>query len=296
MKYYLIILLSLVLSFRALSSPGSGPDNQSGEYQNLSDEKKQDHTQSNIHQVAKLYESREDKDLLVEFEQALITSEDQATGSGQNPMDGKIKGTLTNDRSFGIDQCRKYYYDIGECRRNHYISLNAGVLNFPYIGNIQTVNGAGGFGFGTSLTSQLKLELSFFYSFQQAEINQLIATYVDDIDQYSFNAVGAYQWNRSGSIHPITGVAATLTRRQYNLDENSSNAFDLGLVGGVDVDFSKNLSFGVEYRYMINIDYEREVGNSKASRYLQKIATGNDVKHLESFDYQVVFINTKIRF
>ncbi len=240
-------------------------------------------------------ESSENEELVREFEEALIKNEsatvafhrtDANTSSVGNA--GHSAGNTISSDNFSVDK--------DENPGNYYFSLGGGIINFPDVGNIQMFNGAGGIGLGISLTSRLKLEAGFIYSFQQIEINQLVNTVSDDIDQYSFNAKGVYHWDVSWPVTPITGVMAGLTSRQYNDDEGSSNAFDVGLVFGIDKPVSPGLSFGLEYRYMINVDYKREFENSNYGMMLQNLATSAEVNPLETFDYQVVFLNTKFNF
>ena len=230
------------------------------------------------------------EELVAEFKNALLDPDDTTLALNQT----KTKAGTTNvNKTVGSSELTK----IDKGLKNSYFSINGGVINFPYVGNIQTLNGAGGFGLGTSLSPQLKIEASFIYSFQQTEINNFYEIFFDDVDQYSFNATGAYHWNVPWLLKPITGVTASLTRRQYNHDENNSDAFDVGLVLGVDRPVNSGLSLGLEYRYMVNVDYEREFKSSEYNMGLQSWATGgSEVRDLETFNYQVVFFNAKLKF
>lgn len=236
----------------------------------------------------------ENEELVAEFENALLDPNDKTLAFNQTKTASKtanVGNTISSDELAKIEK-------IDEGIRNSYLSFNGGVLNFPSVGNVQTLNGAGGFSLGTSLSPQFKIEAGFIYSFHQTEINQYYyETLFEDIDQYSFNATGVYHWNVPWPVQPITGVTAGWTRRQYNYDENSSNAFDVGLVLGFDKPINSGFSLGLEYRYMINISYEREFESSDYNMEFQRLAMDStEIRDLESFNYQVVFLNAKLRF
>ena len=232
------------------------------------------------------------KNELVEDEDALLNPDDTTLAFNQTQTSTmNTSKTTTSNTSNAFDEI-----NVDEGPKNYYLSLGAGILNFPDVGNIRTFNGAGGVGLGASLTPRLKIEASFIYSFQQIEISQFVDTLFDDVDQYSFNATGVYHWDVSWPVTPITGVTASLTRRQYNEDEVYSDAFDMGLVLGVEKPVNPRFSFGLEYRYMVNVDYERDFGISDYNMDLQSLGTSSEVRNLESFNYQVVFLNTRFKF
>ena len=235
--------------------------------------------------------SSENRELINEFENTLINSDDRFLAFNQTQTE--ITGV---NKAVGSNNYRGN--NFSEKPKDFYFSFKGGVLNFPYVENIQTFSGAGGFGLGTSfLNSNVDAEISFIYSFQKAEIDRFVEIFFDDIDQYSFSATGIYHWDVSWPLIPIIGATASLTRRQYNYDENHSDAFDVGLVFGMDKPVDSELSFGLEYRYMVNVDYERNVKNSSYyNMRLQSWATKSEVNELESFDYQVVFLNAKMKF
>lgn len=181
----------------------------------------------------------------------------------------------------------------------YYVSFMGGMLNYPQVNNIDSVNGAGGVSVGMALPYNFWVEGSFLYSFQETDIKRLTGSSTEDVDHFGLSVVGNYhfdfnfipQW-----LTPRAGVAMTYTGRRYNGGDNSSNAFDMGLVAGADVTVASSVSLGLEYRYMTNVDYEKKEGATTQDVVQQQLATGNQVKNLETFDYQLLMLNTKVSF
>ena len=218
------------------------------------------------------------------------------SGSDSDSNINSDRGDTTTIRTGNLDDLDT----IDPVESDYYLKIAGGVINFPHVKNISKFNGAGGFGLGTSLTPGLKIEANFIYSFKQNEVDEWFIHYKDDVDQYSFSATGAYHWESlNWPLTPIAGVTTSLTHRRFNYDENTSNAFDVGFVLGVDRKINSKLSFGLEYRYMINVDHEREYEyKDRVNSFSRNFIPVSDpnVKALETFDYQFVLLNVKMNF
>lgn len=177
-----------------------------------------------------------------------------------------------------------------------YLGLSGGALNYPDVENINTLSGAAGVALGLSLADRFWLEGGLVYSFQEAEIRSLVGTTVDDVDHIGVNLGLTYQFLATQIIKPYAGVTVAYTNRQYNGGDNGSNAFDAGIKLGADFSVTKRVSLGLDYRYMFNVDYERDSAPSRLEVAQQQAATGTRVSNLESFDYQLILLNTKISF
>ena len=244
-----------------------------------------------------------------EFENALVDEGDDSQYFAVNATtQDQNKSNNSKNSSSGTHNSTTVYTDdlddldnIDQRESSYYLKIAGGFINFPSIENVSKFNGAGGFGLGASLTSNLKIEANFIYSFKQTEHEQWFTYYKDDIDQYSFSATGAYYWE---SLHwpliPIVGVTTSLTHRRFNYDENTSNAFDLGFILGFDKKVNPRLSLGLEYRYMANIDYERDYEYKPKANFFRNqglnLNSDPNVKSFESFDYQFVLLNVKLKF
>jgi hypothetical protein len=183
-------------------------------------------------------------------------------------------------------------------QNNFYLSLQGGALNYPRFANLPTINGAAGLALGAHVWENFSLEAGFLYSFQQQEINQVVQSFREDIDQYMVSGQFKYNWRPKSvswlSLSP--GVVATYNRKVYEAGENSSDAFDAGVSAGADIRLSQNWSIGLEYRFMWNLDYQRERGANNTAVALQQLATGNPSVNLEEAEYQVLLAQLKFGF
>jgi opacity protein-like surface antigen len=177
-----------------------------------------------------------------------------------------------------------------------YFGIMGGALNYPQVSNLDTLNQAVGASIGLALPVNFWLEASFLYSQQDVQINNFISKKTEQVEHIAAAGSAVYRWKLAQWINPFAGLALAYTRRQTNGDAGTSNAVDGGLVLGTDFPVFKYVSLGLEYRYMTNIDYDRTNKPKSGDVALQQLATGTQVKNLESMDYQLVFINTKLTF
>lgn len=190
----------------------------------------------------------------------------------------------------------------------YYLGVLAGAVNYPTVANVSAASPAAGVVLGVNLppfldfiglgTTNLWVETGFLYSFQQTEIDRATSVTNEDVDQMGLYGNLNYHWKFSDTqwIIPTSGVVFSYSHRRYNAGENSSNAFDVGAQVGADFALTKTFLLGVEYRYMHNLDYEKQMGAANTDVALQTLATGLKVHNLESFDYQMVLLNAKFTF
>ena len=169
---------------------------------------------------------------------------------------------------------------------DYYVSLVGGGVNYPLVNGLPNMNGAGGLALGMGVGSDFWLEGSFLYSFQQVETSSFTGAATNDIDHLSFGVGAKYGFTLSKNwITPVAGVLFSYTRRQYDGGDNNSNALDGGLVGGLELALNKAVKLGLEGRYMMNLDYDKE-----------SAVSNSDIDNLEDFDYAVYLMTAKMIF
>jgi hypothetical protein len=176
------------------------------------------------------------------------------------------------------------------------------------IGSYSTNNVSGAFATGVTgkveFGDRLGVEAGFLYSsydwkntcygYACPNGNSLVKT----INQYNFT--GALTYNiLTGRVSPVVGALVGYTRRSYNDrvtyypnpysngSSTGSSAFDGGLMVGVDIMATKNLSVGADLRYMMNLSYRTD----DALAYYYSAVGANP---LESLNYYIASINLKL--
>lgn len=147
-----------------------------------------------------------------------------------------------------------------------YFTANAAIGQYPDIESVKG-NYALGAGFGTRFDYFL-VEGSFLYSNYTLD-----AKYVDsfyqvrsanfDMNQYQGMISTKYQLI-GGFVRPVVGGLIAYSYRQYVANNNTSygsagtefgtsHAIDLGLIAGIDLEFSDKMSAGFDMKYMYNM-------------------------------------------
>lgn len=118
------------------------------------------------------------------------------------------------------------------------------------------------------------------------------------MNQYSFNGILKYQIGNS-TVRPVVGgligyTYRTFADRQLGFANNdaTSHAVDFGLVLGVDFEVSKNVTIGVDYRYISNL-YNRAGDSGFQQRFSQVIQSNNAI---EKFNQQIISILGRFTF
>lgn len=161
---------------------------------------------------------------------------------------------------------------------------------------------ATGFSVGFGVAKRLQVEASFVYSAHTIDESY---SFYKEVDQYNWMIATRYSFFNT-KLTPVLGALASYTRREYTEkydngfttftgpESASSNAFDFGLMLGVDFNASKNLTFGLEYKYITNLN----------SRYDEPEAFNRSVyqtnnkyyQTLEDIDYDMIGLTAKFAF
>ncbi len=181
------------------------------------------------------------------------------------------------------------------------LGLIAGVLNYPGVVNIETLNMATGFQIGARLGSGFLVHGDFLYAFQNAEINRIANTGSEDIDQYMITTGLQFDWLSLFStglpwFKLQTGLLITHNRRQYNFDENASQGWDGGASLALNFQLNRSVSLGLEYRYMQNLSYKRDRDSFSNDEQIQSLAARGGASRLEDLDYQLFIAGLKYNF
>ncbi|MEK6554975.1 MAG: outer membrane beta-barrel protein, partial [Bdellovibrionota bacterium] len=182
-------------------------------------------------------------------------------------------------------------------------SVGGSLLSLDYA---DAYNVSSDFGAGVSVgwegPNRLGVEAAFIYS--QHTIDESYSLY-KQVDQYNWSVTARYSF-LPWKVTPVVGAIASYTRRDYTdmyswgyssvagRQSASSDSIDAGLLLGVDFNASKNITLGVEYRYMTNMNskysdpesFNRSVYDSN-NKYYQT---------LEDIDYDMIGFNMKFLF
>lgn len=182
-------------------------------------------------------------------------------------------------------------------------SVGGSLLSLDYADayNVNSDFGAG-VSVGWEGPNRLGVEAAFTYS--QHTIDESYSLY-KQVDQYNWSVTARYSF-LPWKVTPVVGAIASYTRRDYTdmyswgyssvagRQSASSDSIDAGLLLGVDFNASKNITLGVEYRYMTNMNskysdpesFNRSVYDSN-NKYYQT---------LEDIDYDMIGFNMKFLF
>lgn len=180
----------------------------------------------------------------------------------------------------------------------YYVSAGVGMAEYVDVINVEG-NIASGLTFGTDMPNGVTVEAGFHYS------NYYIDDYwsypfFKELDQYNFTIAAKYSLLK-GKIRPLVGALAGYTYRKYfdrgyygygyaNDNEVTSNAIDLGLLVGLDVDLTDNFAIGVDYRYVMNMTSRTD------SEFLTRRFEPRWGEPVEDLDYTLIMLNGKLRF
>ena len=143
--------------------------------------------------------------------------------------------------------------------QQYYVGAQVGVAN--YTNSILKGTLSSGLNIGVITADRFVIEGNFLYSaFQIDTYGPFYGQGFVDLKQYNLGATVKYQF-LSGRIRPTIGATALYTRRNYTYggNEAGSNAFDIGVVGGLDICISDSFSLGLDVRYLTNVfhrDYD----------------------------------------
>lgn len=156
-----------------------------------------------------------------------------------------------------------------EEKNTYYVS---GFVNFGNYDQVVNINSSMGYGFsiGTMLPERIVVEGAFSYGKYQIENlyfnswgGYYGAPYALIVNMHQYNVSGAVKYSiLPGRFRPMAGGVLSYTRRNYSFDTvefRTTDAVDVGVVLGADLQVSDNFAVGVDFRYMTNLGYKQNL-------------------------------------
>lgn len=189
---------------------------------------------------------------------------------------------------------------------SYFISGQVGVGSYPGVSNVRG-HVASGFTIGMVTPERIVAEGSFFYGtyeledvYQYQYQNYSVNTFqgynpysrIVDMKQYNLGAAIKYQV-LPGKFKPVVGGMASYTRRamsENSVEFRTSDAFDVGLVTGADLQVTSNFAIGFDFRYLTNISYRGKNDGRNPFTYRP------DLKEIETLDYYMGTLSGKLTF
>lgn len=181
-----------------------------------------------------------------------------------------------------------------EEKNSYYVSALA---SFGTYDNIRNVDNSMGYGFavGTITPERWIAEGSFTFGNYQLEdvyngsaMNPILV----DMRQYNFAGSGKYQL-LSGKFRPAAGALLSYTRRMYGYQGfesfRTTDALDIGVTIGADLQVTAGFAVGFDFRYMTNLGY-------RASDNRQSFVYSKRRNDPEKLDYYTVSLIGKFMF
>lgn len=194
-----------------------------------------------------------------------------------------------------------------------YMSAMVGIGEYPNAVNVRG-NMAAGFSLGMK-QERLMMEGSFLYANFDVEqvptcgygpcnapapMNAYPSYYpeITSMDQYSGAFAVKYQV-LNGKLRPVVGGIAAYTYRSFTNSQfyspnssTSSQAMDMGLVLGADLELSERFALGLDFRYMFNI-WNRVNSDFQRSFVQPALQTGTPIEEMR---YYVLGISGRMSF
>lgn len=194
-----------------------------------------------------------------------------------------------------------------------YFSASAGVANYPDARNVRG-NYLLGAAFGNKYNNVYAVEGTFMasnYSVDKLDSNPVqifdpsapggyyYAPQVIDVTQYSMSVAIKYFLLES-MVRPVVGGLAQFSYRTFGavdpyggttLGSATSQAIDMGLITGADIEVSPTMSLGVDFRYMFNLSSRTTTDNR--SQYYRHPSYGTPIEKLQ---YYTLSFAAKVNF
>lgn len=180
---------------------------------------------------------------------------------------------------------------------SYYISGQVGLGKYPDVVNVRG-NVATGFSVGLVTPERIVVEGSFMLAdYELEDVFYTMAPYpgfsrIVDMRQYNLGAAVKYKL-LPGRLQPNVGAMVSYTRRtmtEYDVDFRTSDAFDIGLVAGVDLQLTDSLAIGFDFRYLTNVAYREKTETRSSFVYPQ---SRNEI---EKLDYYLGTLTGKFTF
>lgn len=155
--------------------------------------------------------------------------------------------------------------------RNYYVGGVIGLTEYPDVGYVDN-DLSYGLALGAELNNKFTVDGSFIFSRYTIDHPQFNSRFIPykDMEQYNFNVALKYSFFE-GLVRPVAGGVASYTYRKYSnsvqgqrfytsatgtltsTEDSTTDAFDMGLLLGLDFDLIESFSVGIDYRYMFNL-------------------------------------------
>jgi hypothetical protein len=186
-----------------------------------------------------------------------------------------------------------------------YFGILGGLGEYPDARNVKGQY-AVGFLAGSKYNDKLVFEGSFLYSKYDIQQRQLLifsngfVPRVTEMDQYNLGALVKYQI-LDGLLRPAFGGVASYTYRTFtdtqfasaNSNSANSNAVDFGVMLGADLEFNKDFSIGLDFRYMWNLT--SRTSSDFNNQNFQRITFGNE-SPIERLSYYTIGLSARAQF
>ncbi|MCM2281889.1 MAG: porin family protein [Bdellovibrionaceae bacterium] len=186
-------------------------------------------------------------------------------------------------------------------KQTYFIGGVVGLAEYPDAVNVKG-NVATGITVGMTTVERIVVEGSFLYS--DYAVDDYSSYYPwKDLTQYNFAAAVKYQL-LPGKFRPFAGGVVGCTYRKaterianyagygtQTNNEGTSNAFDLGVAAGLDLQLTDSFAIGGEFRYLTNVSYRRD--ESIATPYSAAFSGHTPIEEL---DYYTVTFGGKFTF
>ncbi len=200
--------------------------------------------------------------------------------------------------------------ESSEERSRFFIGGLGGYADYPGYKNIQGKYAAG-FNLGIQFPERIIIEGSMIFSRYDLEVVPAAGNYTYNyygtsefmtIKQTNVT-IGAKYRLLEGRMSPVVGVLAGYTRRDYTRTQGNyyypsqyndikSQAFDMGLSGGLTIDLNKNFALDFDLKYMFNLSYS--VDTTYKESLMNHQANGR--KTPEELDYVLIGVGGKVQF
>jgi opacity protein-like surface antigen len=191
---------------------------------------------------------------------------------------------------------------VQEEKKNRF-SVGGSLLSLDYPDSFNTQSDFGaGVSFGWEGPNRIGIEASLVYSSHTIDESY---SFYKQVDQYNWMVTARYSVLPT-KITPVVGAIASYTRREYTDmyaagfsnftggQSASSDAIDAGVLVGVDFSASKNITLGLEYRFMTNLNSRYD--NPEAFNRSIYQSNNKFYQTLEDIDYDLLGFSMKFLF
>lgn len=191
----------------------------------------------------------------------------------------------------------------------YYLLLQGGAGVYPGVENVRGAYNLGvhfGIDYVYGLMVEAGLSFSNYDMYECAGYNggcnySPLNANLREIRQTNVGLALKYKFNSSSRIKPVVGGVASIAFREYELMNGNgynavsakSQALDLGVVGGVDVELGPRLAIGADIRYMFNITNRVDGANFGANNFNAFSANSSPIEELQ---YYLFNVNMRVSF